>query len=216
MKTSPMLLFAALLAAPGYATAPGAKPACCATETPKCCATATTADKPAVCCTAPVTDRSVYQLDAPWTDDAGQPVHLASLRGRPVVLGMFFATCEYACPVLVNDLKRMLALMPAEKRAAVRPVLVTFDTVRDTPEALRAFRERMELGDEWVLLRGSDSAVRELAMVLGVKYKQDARGQFAHSNLLTILNPEGELVHQHAGLMGDVSEAANAVVRVSR
>ena len=28
----------------------------------------------------------------------------------------------------------------------------------------------------------------------------------------TILNPEGEIAHQRAGLMGDVSEAAKAVV----
>ncbi len=48
-------------------------------------------------------------------------------------------------------------------------------------------------------------------MLLGVKFKQDARGQFAHSNLLTVLNPDGEVVHQHAGLMGDISTAARAV-----
>jgi protein SCO1/2 len=49
-----------------------------------------------------------------------------------------------------------------------------------------------------------------------VKFKQDARGQFAHSNLLTVLNAEGEIAHQRAGLQGDVSELAQAVTRAIR
>ena len=53
-------------------------------------------------------------------------------------------------------------------------------------------------------------------MLLGVKYKQDARGQFAHSNLMTVLNAEGEITHQRAGLQGDVSEVAQAVVLAAK
>jgi hypothetical protein len=41
---------------------------------------------------------------------------------------------------------------------------------------------------------------------LGVRYKQDARGQFAHSNVITILNAAGEIVHQQAGLSQDSQE----------
>jgi protein SCO1/2 len=67
------------------------------------------------------------------------------------------------------------------------------------------------LDGQWTLLRGDNGAVQELAMLLGVKFKKDARGQFAHSNLLTLLNAEGEIVHQHAGLNGDVSEAARVL-----
>ena len=54
-------------------------------------------------------------------------------------------------------------------------------------------------------------AVQELAMLLGVKFKQDARGQFSHSNLFTILNSGGEIVHQHVGLKGEISAAAKVL-----
>lgn len=221
------------------AKAPAAKPAACpegagaaccaaapaATPTPACCADKATAAaaKPAVapCCeeikpARPLTNRSLYQLDAKWTDDAGRAVALESLRGRPVVVAMFFASCEYACPVLVNDIQRMRALLSAEERERTRVVLVSFDTQRDTPAALRAFRERMGLDASWTLLRGDDAAVQELAMLLGVKYKQDARGQFAHSNQFTVLNAEGEIVHQHGGLMGDVSSPAKIVAGLGK
>lgn len=187
---------------------PPAKPSCCAPAKPEpasCCAT-----KEPLAAAAPLSDRSLYQLDATWTDDAGQNVSLSTLRGQSVVVAMFFASCEYACPVLVNDMQRLRGLMPESARAGTRFVLVTFDTARDTPAVLKAYRERAALDEGWTLLRGEDAAVQELAMLLGVKFKQDARGQFAHSNLITILNAEGEVVHQHAGLMGDVSEAAKA------
>ena len=177
------------------------------------------AEKP--CCaeeksTTPLSTHSLYQLEAKWTNDAGASVQLASLRGQPVVLAMFFASCEYACPLIVDDLKRLGASLPDDVRARTTFVLVSFDVARDTPAALKAYRERMKLDGAWTLLHGDTAHVQELAMLLGVKFKEDARGQFSHSNLVTVLNPEGEIAHQRAGLMGDVSEAARAVVLAAK
>jgi protein SCO1 len=202
MKT-PLFLFLAFLCATQLSSAAdNAKPACCSAET-------MTAVKP-------LSDRSLYQLPATWTNDAGQELTLASFRGRSVVVALFFAQCEYACPVLVHDLKRLRAALPAALRERTQFLLVTFDSARDTPAALRAFRERMSLDAQWTLVRGDASSVQELAMLLGVKFKQDARGQFAHSNLLSLLNAEGELVHQHAGLNGDISEAAKVLASFAK
>ena len=185
------------------------------------CAAEKTAAAKDACCEviapgAPLAARSLYQLDATWTDDAGRTVKLASLRGQPVVLAMFFASCEYACPVLVSDLQRLRAALPAAVREKTRFVLVSFDTARDTPAVLAAYREKAALDPGWTLLRGEPAAVQELAMLLGVKYKQDVRGQFSHSNLFTVLNPAGEIAHQNPGLQGDISEAAKAVVLAAK
>jgi protein SCO1/2 len=128
-----------------------------------------------------------------------------------VIVAMFFASCEYACPMLVSDIQRTREALPAAVREKTRVLLVSFDTERDTPAALRAYRERMNLDDHWTLLRGDESSVQELAMLLGVKFKRDARGQFAHSNLITVLNSAGEIAFQRPGLQGDISELAKAV-----
>lgn len=201
-------------ALPSKESAPA--PACCPVEKSSCCAAEKPQSKDSCCAAplaaAPVSARSLYQLDATWTNDAGRATTLAVLSGRPVVLAMMFTNCEYACPVLVRDMQRLRDLLPAETQARTQFVLVSFDTARDTPVALKTYRERMALDGSWTLLHGETGAVQELAMLLGMKFKQDARGQFAHSNLITILNPAGEIVHQHAGLQGDVSEAARAVV----
>ncbi len=146
-------------------------------------------------------DQSLYQLESTWTTDAGRPLPLRALRGKPRIVAMVFTSCEFACPIIVNDMKRLAAALPPERREQIGFTLISFDPERDTPEKLRAFRARMELPEaNWTLLRGAADDVRELAALLGVNYRRDARGQFAHSNLLTLLNADGEVVWQQAGL----------------
>jgi protein SCO1 len=201
--------------------------ACCAAEpapTPAACCPVEPV-KPDACCAArenpapaiaAYSAASLYQLDATFTDDRGQAFALGALRGRPVVLTMFFASCGYACPLLLTDMQAIRAKLPAEIRAQAAFVLVSFDTVRDTPAALAQYRGQRQLDGSWTLLHGDGGAVRELAALLGVKYRQEADGMFAHSNLITILNPAGEVVHQRTGLQGGLDETALALSASAR
>jgi len=197
------------------------KPACCA-PAPKvekkdaCCAAEPKVAAKDACCAAPAdaapfSAASLYQTDVAFTNDAGKAFRLGELRGRPVVLTMFFASCGYACPLLVTDMQALRAKLPAEVRERAVFVLVSFDVERDTPAALATYRAQRNLAGDWVLLHGDDDAVRELAALLGVKYKQETGGGFSHSNLITILNGEGEVVHQRTGLKGGLDETAAAL-----
>ena len=160
----------------------------------------------------PMTDKSLYQLDSVWTSDVGREVKLGVLRGRPQVVAMFFAHCEYACPIIVENVRAIERALPDALRGQVDFLLVSFDTERDTPEALRAYRAKRKLPmANWTLLRGREDDVRELAALLGINYQRDARGQFSHSNLITVLNAEGEVVFQQAGLNKDSRETIAAI-----
>jgi len=160
---------------------------------------------------AAFTRESIYQLDGRFTDDSGRDFALGALRGHPVVLAMFFASCGSACPMTVTDLLALQARLATADRAQVRFVLVSFDSSRDTPEALARYRNQRGLDRQWVLLHGADGPVRELAALLGVKYQRGEDGSYAHSNLFTVLNREGEIVHQRTGLVGGLDEAAAAL-----
>jgi len=158
------------------------------------------------------TDKSLYQLDSVWNSADGRKLKLAELKGKPQVVTMFFARCELACPVLVHDVKRIEAALPPELQGKVGFVLVSFDSERDTPEALRGYRKQQELNaNTWTLLQGKPDDVLELGALLGVKFKKDARGQFAHSNVITVLNSAGEIVYQLNGLNLDVTPAISAI-----
>ena len=192
-----LALQAALLAA-----AEEKKPACCVTN-----AVAADSTSP-----VPFSDKSLYQLDSIWNSAEGRKLKLADLRGKPQVITMFFARCELACPVLVHDVKRIEAALPSELRGKVGFVLVSFDSERDTPEALRAYRDRQQINSAtWTLLQGKPDDVLELGALLGIKFKKDPQGQFAHSNVITVLNPAGEIVHQQNGLNLDAAPAVEAL-----
>jgi protein SCO1 len=203
MKT-PIALF--VFAAAAFAAEP-LEPAL-KDDLPPCCRATLAAGKP--------TDKSLYLLDSKWTSDVGKTIPLSVLRGRPQVVAMFFSNCEYACPILVNDLKRLEAALPSDVLARTEFLLVSFDTKRDTVEALAAFRKKENLtASRWTLLRGVEDDVRELAALLGINYSADARGQFAHSNLITVLNAEGEIAFQQPGLNTDLSALLSAVKKAA-
>jgi len=222
MSSSHLRLAATLLA---LVSATAAHAGSCCQPAPKAAGCAAKAEpKPeskAACCSAaapaeaaaPFTSDSLYQLEAAFSDDTGRPFSLGELRGRPVALNLFFASCGYACPLTVTDLLAIQSSLSAELRARTTFVLVSFDTARDTTEVLAQYRAQRQLDANWIILRGSDDAVRELAALVGVKYKQEADGSFAHSNLVTILNAQGEIVHQRLGLKGGLEEAAAALAR---
>ena len=151
-----------------------------------------------------LTDKSLYQDDSTWTNDAGKSVKLASLAGKPQVVLMFFSRCTSACPILVNDLRRIEQALPSTDRSQVGFTLASFDTAHDSPAVLAAYRSTWNLPENWTLLSGNSDNALELAALLGVKYRADAGGQFAHSNVITLLNAQGEIVFQQTGLGGDV------------
>jgi len=147
------------------------------------------------------TDKSLFQLDSIWTSDAGKRIKLGALRGRPQVVAMFFASCQFTCPLTVSDMKRIETALPENLQTNTDFLLISFDSERDTPAALKTYRAERELsGQNWTLLHGEPDDVRELAALLGVIYRQDANGNFAHSNVITLLNAEGEIVYQQPGL----------------
>ncbi len=127
---------------------------------------------------------------------------------------MFFAKCEYACPVLVHDMQEIEAALSESVRSQVGFSLVSFDTERDTSNVLADYRRQHDLNGNWTLLRGNADDVLELAALLDVKFKKDARGQFAHSNIITLLNADGEIVKQQIGLGQKNEEIVKAIEKL--
>ena len=157
---------------------------------------------------------SLFHLDAVWEDHRGGTLSLADLRGHPVVLVMFYGNCTTACPVLVQDARRLDAVLPADVRADTRFVLVTFDSVNDTPERLGAYAVSHGIDDpRWYFVRGERAQVRALAMLLGVQFRNNGDGTFDHSNLVTVLDGDGRIVHRVEGLMRPMDTAAASLAR---
>jgi protein SCO1/2 len=161
-------------------------------------------------------EKSVYRLGSTWTSDAGKEVKIDSLRGRPVVMALFFTNCEHSCPFIVKDMKSMQSALTVQAMEKVDFALVSIDPERDSPEALKAFRAKHKLPDEhWTLLRGTPEAVKRLAERLGFNYAAGSKTQFAHSLMVTVLNSSGEVAHQQVGIGVDRRSAVAALEKLA-
>jgi protein SCO1 len=158
-------------------------------------------------------ERSVYRLQAAWTQDNGKALRLEELRGEPQVLTFFYTTCTGSCPITVKALQMFAEGEKSAGKARVRFVLITVDPAQDTLAVLRKYRRTMHLEkDAWRLLRGEESDVRKMAALLGFNYEQIDSGEFMHSNLITVLDTRGQIVHQQSGAAGD-AEALRAAIQ---
>ncbi len=154
-------------------------------------------------------DNSIYQLESVWKTEAGKKITLNDLKGKKQIMAMVFANCTYACPLIVNDMKKIESKI---NRNDVDFLLVSIDSKRDTPEALTQYAKNNKLDlKRWHLLTGDENGISELAAVLGFKYKKEPDGSFSHSNIINVLDENGVVAYQHFGLNQDVQDVIEEI-----
>jgi len=154
-----------------------------------------------------ISETSIFNLTTKWNTEEGKVIELKDLRGKTLVMVMIYTTCKAACPRLVADMRSIESKIPKDLLNDINFVLVSIDPETDTPERLKEFAiENYMDGEQWTFLQGDISSVREFANVLAVKYKQISPMDFSHSNIISVYNPNGELVHQQEGLGVDNKE----------
>jgi protein SCO1/2 len=149
---------------------------------------------------------SVYELESRWRDAAGTERALGSLAGKVRVVAMVYTACTHTCPLIVTEMKRLESALSADDRARTGFVLVSLDPERDAPAQLAHFASSMRLDPAaWTLLTGDGESVRELAALLGIRYRGEADGQISHSNTYLVLDPSGQVIHRQDGVGAGVA-----------
>ena len=164
-----------------------------------------------------IPEMSIYNLPSHWTNQNGEEIELKDLRGKVVAMVMIYTSCKAACPRLVADMRNIEKQIPEEKKENVQYVFVSIDPATDTPERLKAFAKENEMEDDkWLFLRGTEADTREFAAVLAVNYKQISPMDFSHSNIISIFDQNGEMVHQQEGLGVDNKETVQAIIDLAK
>lgn len=162
--------------------------------------------------TSKPTGESIYNVESPWQDRYGNTVTLDSLRGKVQVVAMVYTSCEYACPRILADMKRIRDGLSQQALQVTNFTIVSIDPERDTPAKLKQFAMENDLNDEqWTLLHGSNGDILELAALLGFKYKRINKSDFTHSNLITVLNKEGEIIYQRKKLTDEPTKVISTI-----
>ena len=149
----------------------------------------------------PIPKNSIYLSKAPWTTHEGKTVTLSSLRGSPTVVSMLYTSCKATCPLTLLDLQAIEKGLTAEAKSKVQFAIFSFDSSTDTPAHLKEFANSHNLsGAHWTFHSGKVASVRELAALLGIRFKLLDGGGFDHSNIITVLDTEGVIIHKQVGL----------------
>lgn len=144
---------------------------------------------------APLPADSVYHLQAQLVDQGGHRTNWPSLRGKPRLVAMFYTSCRYICPLIVDSGKAVERQLTPAQQARLGIVLVSIDPARDTPAALKKVMDQRKLdARRWTLLAPRAEDVRNLAGVLDVRYRQLADGEFNHTSALVLLDAEGRVL----------------------
>lgn len=160
-----------------------------------------------------ISELSIYNLPSAWTTQDGKTIKMEDLKGKVLAMVMIYTSCKAACPRLVADMRNIEKQIPEDKKDNVKYVFVSIDPETDTPERLKAFAKENQMEDDkWLFLRGNEDDTREFAAVLAVNYKEISPINFSHSNIISVFNQKGELVHQQEGLGVDNNETVQAII----
>lgn len=138
---------------------------------------------------------SVYQLATPLVDQNGNSFLLAARRGQPMLVSMFYTSCQYTCPLLISSLKHTEAKLTADERQRLSILIVSFDPARDDVAKLKRTASEHGLDPaHWTLARTDAKLARKLAAVLGIQYRAMPDGEFNHTSVVVLVDAEGKII----------------------
>ena len=134
------------------------------------------------------------------TNQVGQVVTLADLRGRVWVADIIFTRCAGPCPRMTRQMREIQQALPATSTAKL--VTLTTDADFDTPPVLKAYADKFGADPKrWMFLTGDKRQVANLAIdslkLTAVEKKPEERlapeDLFVHSTIFVVVDKLGRL-----------------------
>jgi protein SCO1/2 len=124
------------------------------------------------------------------TDQNGQTVTNADLRGKIWIADFIFTRCKGPCPLMTA---RMLEMQKAlVKTPEVKLVSVTVDPESDTPEELKAYAEaNFADPNRWKFLTGDKTVIEKLVTEGFMQHLAEENGEPVHGTMFLIVDGNG-------------------------
>lgn len=162
-------------------------------------------------------EQSLYHVQTEWTNQNNETIVLQDFAEQPLIVVMFYGQCTGTCPVLIQRTWNLYQQLDRQSQEQVQVLAVSFDYKNDTPQALKAYADMEKLDlPNWHFVTSNHSSIRELAMLLGVQYRERSDGHFEHSNLITVLDGEGNITERVSGLQQPLDQAVTVINKISK
>jgi protein SCO1/2 len=110
------------------------------------------------------------------TDQDGQTVTAASLKGKPTVYAFIYSTCQDTCPAQVQTIRQALD----DTHADVNVVGVTVDPATDTPKLAKTFLLKQTMTGRMKFLLGTRAQLEPVWKAFGIRPQSKALEHSAH------------------------------------
>jgi protein SCO1/2 len=138
--------------------------------------------------------------DFTLTNQNGQAVSLADLRGHTWVADIIFTRCPGPCVKMTRQMKQLQDALPAASQAKL--ISLTSDPPYDTPQVLKAWAGKFGAdSNRWQFLTGAKSQIANLAIdslkLTAIEKKPEEREAandlFIHSTIFVIVDKQAQL-----------------------
>lgn len=132
-----------------------------------------------------------YFTDTILVNQDGQEVRFFSdvLKGQVVAINFIFTNCLGACPMITERMKMARNILGEELGNSIRFISISIDPARDTPAAMKEFKETHKADGNWVFLTGKKENLDNVVKRLGQYYPEVEE----HSTLVIA----GNVAEQH-------------------
>jgi protein SCO1/2 len=135
--------------------------------------------------------------DFTLTTQDGKDLSFADLRGKVLVVGFVFTTCNGTCPATTHRMSQLAGLLKEQGLFTddrVRLLSITLDPARDTPEALRGYMKLYDADPaHWTFLTGGRVAVEKVHAAWGMWARPAANGQLDHPSRVYLVDGRGRV-----------------------
>lgn len=127
-------------------------------------------------------------------DKEGTPWQDKDFRGKPMLVYFGYSYCPDICPAALSHLTQAVETLGGGK--IIRPIFITLDPERDTPENLRSFAENFH--KDFVMLTGAKPQVEKAIKAYKVHAARTSEDQgdyqVDHSSLIYLMDKDGNYV----------------------
>lgn len=104
------------------------------------------------------------------TTQDGAPVKFYDdlVQGKIVAINLIYTTCKYACPLETARLTQVARLLGERMGRDIFFYSISIDPEHDTPEVLKAYAEKYQVGAGWSFLTGKKTEIEALSKKLGL------------------------------------------------
>ena len=94
------------------------------------------------------------------------------LKDQVVAINFIFTHCLGACPIITERMKMARNILGEELGNSIRYITISIDPARDTPAAMKKFKETHKADGNWVFLTGEKANLDNVVTRLGQYYPE--------------------------------------------